>query len=315
MKRLSVRPMDSRSSAGGATRWTPRTCACTAAGEGLRNTTHIFCAPSRLCSNYYGPSSNAGWPGWPQRACLFTSLHVAPTGLRPFHQTPTLQLRHQWRKFKPLLDSLSRAHTTPRMYTLVRAENESILWGMNTTGVVLRTQHPAWANQWHMQSFAKLAIPRAARRVKCERVLFLDNDVRALRNVDHIFTLAEPPAFVWHRGSGGKRLNSGVMLLPTDAAFVEALEAYTARLYANRSTPRRLREGGDQEVWQGFFAESGRRVTELPAAYNARKTMRLNLSQILLAHLIYGDDDGDPLLKRARFIPHEGLLDQPLPPD
>lgn len=69
-----------------------------------------------------------------------------------------------------MLESLSRAHTTPRMYTLIRAENESIVWGMNTTAVHLRTRHPAWANQWHMQSFAKLSVPRAASRGTRRRV-------------------------------------------------------------------------------------------------------------------------------------------------
>ena len=197
------------------------------------------------------------------------------------------------------------------MFTLVRAANESLLWSYNTTVLPVRLHHPTWANSWHMQSFAKLAVPREARRVGCERVLFLDNDCRVLRNVDHIFREVEPPAFAWHRGSGGKRLNSGVMLLPTDASFVEALEEYTTRQYSSRTTPRRLREGGDQEVWQGFFAESGRRVNELPAAYNARKTMRLNLSDVAIAHLVYGDDDGDPVLKKAHFVPPE-YLDTPL---
>ena len=224
-------------------------------------------------------------------------------------------LRHQWRKLGPLLQSLSRARSTPRMFTLIRPENESILWGMNTTAVPMRVRrHPPWSNAWHRQSFAKLQVPRAAQRVGCERVLFLDNDVRALFNFDHIFTHLDPPAFVWHRGSGGKRLNSGVMLLPTDEPFVRALEAYTARQYVNRSTPRALREGGDQEIWQGFFAETGRRVTEMPARYNARKSMRLNLSSIVFAHLIFGDDNGDPKLRRAPFLPPTGLLDQPLSP-
>ena len=197
------------------------------------------------------------------------------------------------------------------MYTLVRSENETQLWGYNTTAVPVRVRHPTWAYAYHRQSFAKLVVPRAARQLGCARVLWLDNDCRVLRNIDEVLRDVEPPAFAWHRGSGGIRLNSGVMLLPTDAPFVDALEAYTARQYASRSTPRPLREGGDQEVWQGFLAASGRRVNELPAAYNARKTMRLNLSDIAIAHMVYGDDDGDPLLKRARFLPPE-YLDKPL---
>jgi len=154
---------------------------------------------------------------------------------------------------------------------------------------------------WHRQSFVKLAVPRIARRAGCERVLFLDNDVVALRNFDDVFRVA-PPAFVWHRGSGGKRLNSGVMLLPTDGTFVDALDAFVARQYVHRSTPRTLRDGGDQELWQSFFAERGQRVNELPAAYNARKTMRLLQSQIVIAHMIKGDDDGDARLQRESFL-------------
>lgn len=188
------------------------------------------------------------------------------------------------------------------MFTLVRAENVSLLWAYNTTAVVAQLDFPSWAYVWHRQSFAKLAVPRAARRVGCERVLFLDNDVLALSNFDHVFHLVEPPAFVWHRGTGGRRLNSGVMLLPTDERFVDALDAYVARQYASRSTRRQVRDGGDQELWQGFFAEAGIRVTELPARYNARKTMRLNLSDVVLAHLIKGDDDGDAALKKADFV-------------
>ena len=204
------------------------------------------------------------------------------------------------------------------MFTLVREEDVPRTWGYNTSAVVARVTHPPWASTWHRQSFAKLAVPRAARRLGCGAVLFLDNDARAVRNLDDVFRV-EPPAVAWHhewhrtRGSQAPRLNSGVMLLPTDASFVEQLEDYTARIYANRTTPRHLRDGSDQEVWQGFFAESGRRVTELPAAFNARKTMRLNTSAIVVAHLIKGDDDGDAALKAAHFIPL-GVLDSPMPP-
>eukprot|EP00966_Prymnesium_polylepis_P025199 581251-Prymnesium_polylepis.1 len=65
------------------------------------------------------------------------------------------------------------------MYTLIREEDVPRTWGYNTSAENVRATHPPWASEWHRQSFAKLAVPRAARRLGCGVVLFLDNDALA----------------------------------------------------------------------------------------------------------------------------------------
>ena len=323
---LHERPARSIKAAAASTpphNWTACSCACASAGVALRNATGIKCEPSAFCCGHHADSAAPWPPAWPRSACLFSSLHVSPEGLRPWHQRREDALFTEFKSWRHLLSSLARARVRPRMYTLVRQEDIPRTWGYNTSAVPVRATHPSWASEWHRQSFIKLAVPRVARRLGCGVALFLDNDALAVRNLDDIFRV-EPPAMAWHhewhrvRGSVGPRLNSGVMLLPTDLAFVEALEAYTARIYSegrfNRTVPRHMRDGSDQEVWQGFFAESGRHVNELPAAFNARKTMRLNTSAIVVAHLIRGDDDGDEALRAAHFLP-PGALDRPMVPD
>ena len=297
--------MDARSASDDVQGWSPWSCTCSSGGQAVHNATGIECISSALCGAEKRHDWEE-WAGWPSRACLFTSLHMSPTGIRPWYRSPNVALRAEHRRWRRLLSSLSRVQATPRMYTLVREENVSVLWAYNTTAVPVHLSYPHWAYLWHRQSFAKLAVPRVARSLGCERALFLDNDCHALANFDHLFHI-RPPAFVWHRGSGGRRLNSGVMLLPTDPDFVHGLDSFVARQFANRSTPKRLRDGSDQELLQSYFSESGRPVTELPARYNARKSMRLNLSDVVIAHLIRGDDDGDPSLKRADFVPQDVL--------
>ena len=229
--------------------------------------------------------------------CIFTSLHVAPDALRPWFRNVEDGLRAEHKSLRRLLASLARARTVPRVYTLVRRENESTLWGLATTPVHVRTSHPLWAYEWHRQSFVKLAVPRAARTAGCDRVLFLDNDCRVLRNIDRLFDDVEPPAFAWHK----QRLNSGVMLLPTDDDFITSLGAYVSRQYRDRSVPRRLRDGSDQELFQGFFADEHRRVYELPSSYNARKATHQHdyAANVSIAHFVHGD--GPDFVPRQRL--------------
>ena len=83
---------------------------------------------------------------------------------------------------------------------------------------------PTWSSVTYRSTFSKLNVLRHSWAVR-RRVLFLDNDVVAFRNIDHLLH-APTPAFVFHPirllASGGM-INSGVMLLHVESR--KALDA------------------------------------------------------------------------------------------
>lgn len=128
---------------------------------------------------------------------------------------------------------------------------------------------PRWTNPWHSGSFSKLGALMAA---GMERLIVLDVDAVALRNIDHL-SGAPTPSLTYMSRSCGRAccwdINSGVMVVSPNAE-----EGAKVAAQLNHSANRRTAagDGGDQSFWRHFFP----RVHELPAAYNAEK--RNNLS-------------------------------------
>ena len=126
---------------------------------------------------------------------------------------------------------------------------------------------PAWASKWHRLSFNKIA---ALSFTQFRKVIVLDNDAGLLRNMDHIRT-APTPSAVFHTTIGGLAartrcaVTTGLLVLrPSAAAYARAL----ALLHSMNYTQERY-DGGDEEFWLRYFAESGERLYELPWRYHA----------------------------------------------
>lgn len=114
-------------------------------------------------------------------------------------------------------------------------------------------------------------------------MLFLDNDVRAVKEIDHIFH-TQAPAVALNTHNNKTMLNSGVMLLNITESFVSRWESFVRLRYSHRG--KGVREGSDQELWDGFFLNET--VYQLPKEYNANKHTHVNHSDIVLKHFIIG---------------------------
>lgn len=117
---------------------------------------------------------------------------------------------------------------------------------------------PRWAKNWYRGTFCKLTALRLAYTLR-KRVLFLDSDVVAFRNVDHL-DLSPAPAFAFRDyGSGfkaaGSGLNSGVMLLPvlSRAQLDEAMRLYHSHLLYPFERSMVGADGSDQAFWSAWL--------------------------------------------------------------
>eukprot|EP00966_Prymnesium_polylepis_P212237 4916095-Prymnesium_polylepis.1 len=146
-----------------------------------------------------------------------------------------------------------------------------------------------WANRHHRGTFAKL---QALSLVQFRKVIVLDMDMVALRNIDHLAQAPTPGlSFRWdcrHREAYEMRptraweLNSGMMVLrPSKANYARMLALVNNAASSNRigiaSDP------SDQSVWRHFFPH----VFELPQIYNAQKQANFSSwgwDQVLLLH-------------------------------
>ena len=138
---------------------------------------------------------------------------------------------------------------------------------------------PRWANPWHRSTFTKLSLLWIS---GYERIIALDVDAVALRNIDHL-AAAPAPAFAYQLTKCTHwELNSGTMVLEPSASARERMEQLLAR---TRSARHLDGDGGDQSVWRSFFP----RVHELPIAYNALKSDNISSwADVYVLHDIWG---------------------------
>lgn len=131
---------------------------------------------------------------------------------------------------------------------------------------------PSWAIEWHRSTFAKLLVLNLSRALEA-RVLFLDNDVIALRNVDHLQNIATDAICVkpW------EGLNSGVMVLDARTAAPGALDVDDVWNFVAQMSHRSGGDGGEQNALNLYFATRRRAFRELPARYNVY-TVEMNSS-------------------------------------
>ena len=138
---------------------------------------------------------------------------------------------------------------------------------------------PHWANENYRNNFNKLL---ALNLTQFSRVIVLDNDCVALRNIDHLAWRVPTPAAACHprRGFQLCSFNFGVhVLTPSARAAAELFGSFTTRKKANN--------GGEQEVWANFH----HRIHELPVAYNTHRGLTLNESdwrRVYVLHMVSG---------------------------
>ena len=178
-------------------------------------------------------------------------------------------------------------NTLPVHAILTGWQPPSLVELLRSRGITLHSFEPVavpnWAKLWYRGTFAKLNVLRLAAKLR-SRVLFLDNDVIAFANLDHL-TQSPAPAFVFRDYDGhgdfrspGSGLNSGVVLLPAlnenqVAEFFRMHNHHLSVGYANLRN-RSLRvglDGGDQTCWNYWLQlelPRPRKCYELSARYN-----------------------------------------------
>ena len=182
---------------------------------------------------------------------------------------------------------------------------------------------PKWSSPFHWMSFVKCAVLSLTR---FRRVLVLDTDVVAFRNIDHL-ALSPAPAFVYRykcfcsvkAGDTTKtnpdgtcikpvnpiwEMNSGVMVLKPDSrAHKRMLRLMNGGMAVGDSIGPNVSlrstyvpsDPGDQSVWRGFYSK----VHELPVQYNSfKKTRFANVSDWASVALLH-----DPDVHRSHRIP------------
>ena len=142
--------------------------------------------------------------------------------------------------------------------TLARVESERIVahrWPA--------PRPPPWAHAPHRPSFAKLLLFNASAALGGRTIIYLDTDVVLLQSID-MLAAAPTPAFVFKKK---ELLNSGVAVLRATPSECDALWRHYSEM--SRSTYRRQRDGGDQEVLLNFWESRRTVVHELPIEFNA----------------------------------------------
>jgi len=168
---------------------------------------------------------------------------------------------------------------------------------------------PKWASEFHLGSFAKLAVLSLT---QFRRILVLDTDTVVLRNIDHLVHLAAP-AFVyrfkcWSFKRAGTHtveffrtranspvweMNSGVMLLQPDEAMHARVQALMNSNVTESHDSDALKatyvptDPSDQSLWKSFFS----RVHELPVSYNTfRRTQYASVEEWRRVHVLHDAD-------------------------
>lgn len=139
--------------------------------------------------------------------------------------------------------------------------------------VMARPKLPAWANRHFRGTFSKLQVLSL---VQFQKVILVDADMVALRNIDHL-ALAPTPAvaFRWDcrhpeahilRPTRAWEMNSGMLVLQPNIGVYMQMIAMLNNVSTSQSIYV-MSDPSDQSVWRHLF----RHVFELPQIYNAQK--------------------------------------------
>ena len=127
-------------------------------------------------------------------------------------------------------------------------------------GAALAARVPDWASPWARGSFSKLA---ALSLRGFDRVILLDNDLVALRNLDHLASAPTPAAVFGWKCFPRRELRAALLVLePSDAARRRADELLAAAATAVYD------DNGEGSVWRKLWPA----WHELPAGYAALRS-------------------------------------------
>ena len=115
-----------------------------------------------------------------------------------------------------------------------------------------------------------------------DRVLVLDNDCIALRNLDELPTSVPTPAAACHprRRFQLCSFNFGVhVLAPSQEQAARLVRTYTTRRSANN--------GGEQEAWANFHEAVNEAVNELPIGFNAHRGLQMDDEDWRRVHVVH----------------------------
>ena len=153
--------------------------------------------------------------------------------------------------------------------TLYQSGVTAVVWQPSVTA-------PRWASPFYISTFAKMGILNLSLRLGA-RVLMIDNDVRALNNVDHL-CVSPAPAFVYSDQEGWRGVNSGVALvdIQKQAGLNEAWQLFDwlghhERWRGLQAYSRLGWDGSDQTFWSAWVLNrslTSRPVYELSRRHN-----------------------------------------------
>eukprot|EP00908_Phaeocystis_cordata_P004226 Transcript_14612.p1 GENE.Transcript_14612~~Transcript_14612.p1 ORF type:complete len:299 (-),score=81.58 Transcript_14612:285-1181(-) len=231
------------------------TCPCSSGGCNRRR---VDCSASLLCSSDLHSLSEPS-PSLLRSAAIVTVLDVRTS------VDPKLA-GWQFAAMLRLLHSLQNVSTSLPIYTLAtrapRIIDEPALRALGARVRYVdrsRIPVPRWAasHPYHAGTFIKLLLldPEV---VPVQKLVFLDNDCLAVRNLDHL-ALQPAPSFVFHRADFGP--NSGVMVLEPSAEAARRVRDVVAAQQEGRiiTAPGAAVAGAgdysDQNVWSELYAE------------------------------------------------------------
>lgn len=267
-------------------------------------------AQERGCSHVHGPRvvpTDACFapgilPAFSPRAeaSIVLVLGFNRSDVRPnFHRDPWQSYVDSTLLLMRCVLSLKRVSTTLPITLLVSGERDAkreaaiARHGVMIEPTLTTTLAPAWASPWMRGTFAKLS---ALALTRYSRVVVLDSDCVAVRNIDHLSGAPAPLAAYFHfdlgftcpqdldptRACARGVLNSGVLALQPDARRLSAAQRLLAagtHTWADGG----VWEASDQRLWHALYEE----VHELPFGYNANadaNMTRESWSRVFVLH-------------------------------
>ena len=191
--------------------------------------------------------------------------------------------------------SLRLVHTTLPVHVLLSGwHNHSLVALLRSRGIQVHGASPVpipvWSKLWYRCTFAKLRVLQLAATLR-RRVLYLDTDVVAFTNVDHL-ALAAAPAFVfrdYRNFTTGSGLNSGVFLVPSlsRGEAAGAMHLYLNHTDAPFSSSIFGFDGGDQTFFNAW-------LLQFPDLRSGRQRPLYELSAMYNVYANEIEDDGEP---------------------
>ena len=243
------------------------------------------CTASRLCVEPDPPDeSSMAAPGTGDGTTFLLFLAFNSSLVRNvFAKHPARAREREVNRLLWFAQTARRVHTQTAIHAVLAGERDAASEAkLSRAGVKLlegpMVPTPPWASKWHRLSFNKIA---ALSFTQFRKVVVLDNDVGLLQNIDHLVAASPTPAAVFHTTIGGLAARTHCAVTTGLLVLRPSAEAYqrARRLLASMSYPTEQYDGGDEEFWLRYFAESGEPLYELPWRYHAHRLLPMEAGE------------------------------------